>query len=235
LTNSYGISIFGGIVEAWDIKPSLFIANNIPLIKETKDLFLTTSSSCLNHSSSNFNANSLIEELNHFITYKLIKNCLFNYLFSDFNFVTTLIKKQCYYLFATALVPNYCFNYLFSDFNFITTLIKEQCHYLLTTAPIPSYYFNHLFSNFNFITTLIKEQYHHLFATAPVPSYYFNYLFSDFNFITTLIKKQCHYLFATAVMDLINQASQLLRAELKELVNVAWTMIEPIEPCDEEW
>jgi len=36
-------------------------------------------------------------------------------------------------------------------------------------------------------------------------------------------------------MNLIRQVSQLLRAELEELVDVAWAMIEPIEPCDEEW
>jgi len=36
-------------------------------------------------------------------------------------------------------------------------------------------------------------------------------------------------------MDLINQVSQLLRAELKELVDVARATMEPIEPCDEEW
>jgi len=38
-----------------------------------------------------------------------------------------------------------------------------------------------------------------------------------------------------SVTDLINQVSQLLRAELKELVDVAWAIIEPIKPCDEEW
>ena len=36
-------------------------------------------------------------------------------------------------------------------------------------------------------------------------------------------------------MNLIKQVSQLLRAELKELVDVAQATIEPIEPCDEEW
>jgi len=36
-------------------------------------------------------------------------------------------------------------------------------------------------------------------------------------------------------MDLINQVSQLLRAELKELVDVAQATMEPIEPYDEEW
>jgi len=35
-------------------------------------------------------------------------------------------------------------------------------------------------------------------------------------------------------MDLIKQVSQLLRAELKESVNVARAIIEPIEPCDKE-
>jgi len=38
-----------------------------------------------------------------------------------------------------------------------------------------------------------------------------------------------------SVTDLINQVSQLLRAELKELVDVARATIEPIKPCDEEW
>jgi len=37
------------------------------------------------------------------------------------------------------------------------------------------------------------------------------------------------------VTDLINQVSQLLRAELGELVDVARATIEPIEPCDKEW
>jgi len=36
------------------------------------------------------------------------------------------------------------------------------------------------------------------------------------------------------VTDLINQVSQLLRAELKELVDEARATMEPIEPCDEE-
>ena len=37
------------------------------------------------------------------------------------------------------------------------------------------------------------------------------------------------------VTDLINQVSQLLRAELKELVDEAQATIEPIEPCNEDW
>ena len=36
-------------------------------------------------------------------------------------------------------------------------------------------------------------------------------------------------------MDLINQVSQLLRAELEELVDVAQATIKPIKLCDEEW
>jgi len=36
-------------------------------------------------------------------------------------------------------------------------------------------------------------------------------------------------------MDLIKQVSQLLRAELKELVDVARATIKPIELCNEEW
>ena len=35
-------------------------------------------------------------------------------------------------------------------------------------------------------------------------------------------------------MDFINQVSQLLRAELEELVGVAQTIMEPIEPYDKE-
>jgi len=35
-------------------------------------------------------------------------------------------------------------------------------------------------------------------------------------------------------MDFIKQVSQLLRAELKELVDVIQAIIEPIELCDEE-
>jgi len=40
---------------------------------------------------------------------------------------------------------------------------------------------------------------------------------------------------ALYVTDLIRQVSQLLRAELEELVDVAQATIEPIELCDEEW
>ena len=36
------------------------------------------------------------------------------------------------------------------------------------------------------------------------------------------------------IMDFIYHVSQLLRAELEELVNVARATMEPIEPCDEE-
>jgi len=36
-------------------------------------------------------------------------------------------------------------------------------------------------------------------------------------------------------MDFIKQVSQLLRVELKELIDVARATIEPIKPCDEEW
>jgi len=42
-------------------------------------------------------------------------------------------------------------------------------------------------------------------------------------------------LLAIDVTDLINQVSQLLRAELEELVDEARATMEPIEPCDEEW
>ena len=38
-----------------------------------------------------------------------------------------------------------------------------------------------------------------------------------------------------SVTDLIRQVSQLLRAELEELVDVARATMEPIEPYDEEW
>jgi len=34
--------------------------------------------------------------------------------------------------------------------------------------------------------------------------------------------------------NLITQVTQLLRAELEELVNVAWATFEDIEPCDGE-
>jgi len=36
-------------------------------------------------------------------------------------------------------------------------------------------------------------------------------------------------------MDLIRQMSQLLRAELEELVDVARATIKPIKLCDEKW
>jgi len=36
-------------------------------------------------------------------------------------------------------------------------------------------------------------------------------------------------------MDFINQVSQLLKAELEELVDVARTIIEPIELYNEKW
>jgi len=42
-------------------------------------------------------------------------------------------------------------------------------------------------------------------------------------------------LYYIIVMDLTNQVSQLLRAELKELVDVARAMMEPIELYDGEW
>jgi len=35
--------------------------------------------------------------------------------------------------------------------------------------------------------------------------------------------------------DLITQVTQLLRAELEELVDVARATMEPIKSCDEEW
>jgi len=38
-----------------------------------------------------------------------------------------------------------------------------------------------------------------------------------------------------SIIDLINQISQLLRAELKELVDVARTIIRLIKPYDKEW
>jgi len=38
-----------------------------------------------------------------------------------------------------------------------------------------------------------------------------------------------------SVTDLIKQVSQLLRAELKELVDVARAIMEPIKPCNKEW
>jgi len=38
-----------------------------------------------------------------------------------------------------------------------------------------------------------------------------------------------------SVTDLIRQVSQLLRAELEELVDITRATIEPIKPCDEEW
>jgi len=38
-----------------------------------------------------------------------------------------------------------------------------------------------------------------------------------------------------SVIDLIRQVSQLLRAELEELVDVAQATIKPIKPCDKEW
>jgi len=37
-----------------------------------------------------------------------------------------------------------------------------------------------------------------------------------------------------SVTDLIKQVSQLLKAELEELVDVAQAMMEPIEPYDEK-
>ena len=38
-----------------------------------------------------------------------------------------------------------------------------------------------------------------------------------------------------SIMDFIKQMSQLLRAELEELINKARAIIEPIELCDEKW
>jgi len=41
--------------------------------------------------------------------------------------------------------------------------------------------------------------------------------------------------FSCIVTDLIRQVSQLLKAELKELVDVTRATMEPIELCDKEW
>jgi len=38
-----------------------------------------------------------------------------------------------------------------------------------------------------------------------------------------------------SVIDLIKQMSQLLRAKLKELVDMAQAIIEPIKLCNKEW
>ena len=38
-----------------------------------------------------------------------------------------------------------------------------------------------------------------------------------------------------SIMDFINQVSQLLRVELKELVDIAQAIIEPIKLYNEEW
>jgi len=35
--------------------------------------------------------------------------------------------------------------------------------------------------------------------------------------------------------DFITQITQLLRAEFKELVNIAWATFKDIELCDGEW
>jgi hypothetical protein len=92
--DSYSISIFGGIIEAWDIKPLLLITTTtILLIEKTKDLFLATSSSCLNYSDSNFDINSLIEKLNYLIAYRLVRSYFFKYLFSNLDLVTALVKE----------------------------------------------------------------------------------------------------------------------------------------------
>jgi len=42
-------------------------------------------------------------------------------------------------------------------------------------------------------------------------------------------------IYILCVTDLIKQMSQLLRAELEELVDVAQAMMEPIKLCDKEW
>jgi len=54
-------------------------------------------------------------------------------------------------------------------------------------------------------------------------------------FVLTNIYINNKYIFIIYVTDLIRQVSQLLRAELEELVDVARATMEPIEPCDEEW
>jgi len=50
-----------------------------------------------------------------------------------------------------------------------------------------------------------------------------------------LTRRYYTFLVGVFVMDFINQVSQLLRAELEELVDVARATMEPIELCDEEW
>jgi len=65
--------------------------------------------------------------------------------------------------------------------------------------------------------------------------YYNNWLIVFFyinNITVTYKKKDLSKL--QIVTDFINQVSQLLRAELKELVDVVWTTIEPIKLCDGE-
>ena len=59
----------------------------------------------------------------------------------------------------------------------------------------------------------------------------------DFVLLNRLIKDILIFIIPIllSVTDLIRQVSQLLRAELEELVDVARATMEPIEPCDEEW
>jgi len=62
--------------------------------------------------------------------------------------------------------------------------------------------------------------------------YYNNYLYMRFIIIYNILGVLG--LPIVRVTDLIKQVSQLLRAGLKELVDMARAIIEPIEPYDEE-
>jgi len=52
--------------------------------------------------------------------------------------------------------------------------------------------------------------------------------------LTNLFFNLSFFLLPNFITDLINQVSQLLRAELEELVDVARATMEPIEPYDEK-
>jgi len=56
-------------------------------------------------------------------------------------------------------------------------------------------------------------------------------LLGTYSTVNTPLRRVCLYY----IMDLIKQVSQLLRAELKELVDIVRAIIELIELCDEEW
>ncbi len=82
--NEFSIYLSSNIFEACDFQPSIFILNKaFLLINETKELFLTASSSLLDYSNSSFDTNILIKEFDYLMTVFLITSCSFDHPLSN--------------------------------------------------------------------------------------------------------------------------------------------------------